>query len=896
LSTNDDERPETGPDETAVGKARPSSAREARASRAEGTLAPGTRAGRYLLLDRLGGGGGGVVYSAYDPQLERKVAIKLLRPDASVGDTATEGRARLLREGQAMAKLKHPNVLPVFDVGTLDHDGHSSVFVAMELVEGGTLRSWLGDNHRRPASEERGKQPRSRREVLEVMLAAGRGLAAAHAQGLVHRDFKPDNVLVDSDGRVYVTDFGIVRATGTRDALPSGPSPSDSLSTPLTRADAVVGTPAYMAPEQYRAEAVDARTDQFSFCVTLYEALTGERPFRGKTFEDLEQAACTGKLTPAARHAQIPAWLRRVVLRGLSVDPAARHADMAALLDALADDPTVRRRRVALVIAGVTACAGLAIGMVRYSSRNHELCRGAERKLEGVWDAQTRERLASAFRSVGVSPRLTASVSAALDGWAQKLVAMHVETCEATRVRAVQSEPVMALRMACLDGRLKELRSLTTLLVSADLETARKSLEAASRLTPIDGCADVAALSERVPPPSDPAVRREVERVRGRIAEARPLVELGRYEKGLQILDEVAQDASKIGYPPLRAEALVARGTALEASGRTKEARAVLEEGVSVAYGAHDDALVARAASSLSSVLGYWLALRSEGHVWNRLAGAAIERLGGADDLEIDRAWDEATVLTEEGSYAQSIAQSEHALKLAERLHGPESLEAAELHITLAGALDKLQRLDEARTHARRAVELFEKLLGPDHPKLVTALNSLGNLLDSEDHYVEAEAVFRRAIAIGEASLGPDHPQVAIVLANLSGVLLELHRYAEALPPAERALAIQEKKFGRDYTENISPLQTIGMALGLLHQPAEAVRVLERALRLCEAGEVAPFNLAGTRQLLAEALWEQGDHARARKLSTQARDAYRALGPAASAALPEVETWLKQHR
>ncbi|MBA2543935.1 MAG: serine/threonine protein kinase, partial [Deltaproteobacteria bacterium] len=235
-------------------------------------LERGTALGRYIVIDVLGEGGMGVVYSAYDPELDRKVAIKLLqaRPDSSAGSQGTSGQTWLLREAQAMARLSHPNVIAVHDVGTLS--GHR-VFIAMEQVDGVTLRVWLRD------------KVRPWREVIQIMTAAGTGLAAAHASGLVHRDFKPDNVLVDNNGRVRVMDFGLARLhpdeTGERldrqsDALIEARSP---LSAPLTIAGTVIGTPAYMAPEIGDGMLADARSDQFSFGVALYEALYRGRPF-----------------------------------------------------------------------------------------------------------------------------------------------------------------------------------------------------------------------------------------------------------------------------------------------------------------------------------------------------------------------------------------------------------------------------------------------------------------------------------------------------------------------------------------------------------------------------------------------------------------------------------------
>src|SRR5258708_23662444 len=231
----------------------------------------GLSLGRYIVLNKLGRGGMGVVYAAYDPELDRKVAVKLLRAEADTKSNARAAQARLLREAQAMARLSHPNVISVHDVGAL----RTQVFIAMEFVEGKTLTRWLKE------------KPLTPREIVQTFLQAGKGLAAAHAAGLVHRDFKPDNVLIGNDGRIQLLDFGFARAVedvvGYAPTLPpqvvaSGLSTPRQLEARLTRSGAFLGTPAYMAPEQLLRTTIDARADPFSFCVALYEALYGKRP------------------------------------------------------------------------------------------------------------------------------------------------------------------------------------------------------------------------------------------------------------------------------------------------------------------------------------------------------------------------------------------------------------------------------------------------------------------------------------------------------------------------------------------------------------------------------------------------------------------------------------------
>jgi tRNA A-37 threonylcarbamoyl transferase component Bud32 len=299
----------------------------------------GTRIGRYHVSDVLGRGSMGVVVSAYDPRLDRRVAIKLVTWRAN--QDREELRARLLREARAMAKIRHPNVISVHEVG--EHQGR--IFLAMEQVEGGTLRQALETLQL--------ERPGDWRAVVDLFVAAGRGLAAAHEAGIVHRDFKPENVLVDRDGRVLVGDFGLVGSH----AEPSAPD-AERLDR-LTRDDVVMGTPAYMAPEQYTGSLLDGRADQFAFCVALYEALYGIRPFAGATPREYARAIMRGEIRAPPADRQIPGWLHALLVRGLAADAADRHPSMKALLAELGADPSWewtfgrKTRAIALFAAGV---------------------------------------------------------------------------------------------------------------------------------------------------------------------------------------------------------------------------------------------------------------------------------------------------------------------------------------------------------------------------------------------------------------------------------------------------------------------------------------------------------------------------------------------------------------
>ncbi len=313
-------------------------------------LSIGDRVGRYLVLSTLGAGGMGMVFAAYDPQLDRKIALKVLR--TNLGANTADARKRLKREAQAIARLNHPNVVGVYDVGTTTSG--EDVYIAMEFVEGDTLTTWLK------------RYPRTWREILEVFAQAGRGLMAAHSVGLLHRDFKPDNVLVGSDGRVRVTDFGLARSLFGIDDSNRGPvtdgEPGKLIQVDLTATGTVLGTPRYMPPEQLQGPNIDARSDQFSFCVALYEALYNVHPLTGATSVAMLEHGTPAETPPA--DTRVPAKVGRAVMRGLAKDRSQRFAVMAELMTELAPPEPRPRMRFAAAVALMTLVLGGATAAV----------------------------------------------------------------------------------------------------------------------------------------------------------------------------------------------------------------------------------------------------------------------------------------------------------------------------------------------------------------------------------------------------------------------------------------------------------------------------------------------------------------------------------------------------
>jgi eukaryotic-like serine/threonine-protein kinase len=802
------------------------------------------RLGRYLVLERIGKGGMGVVVAAYDPELDRKLAIKLIRTDR---DDA-EAHARLLREAQAMAKLSHPNVVPVFDVGVV----HDRVFVAMELVRGETLAAWLRVGpHPWPA-------------VLERFIAAGRGLAAAHEAGIVHRDLKPANVLVSDAGRVQVTDFGLARAVGDepeRSTIDRPEREPSSLSQPLTRHGALMGTPTYMAPEQFMGRPADARSDQFAFCVSLYEGLYGELPFRGSSILELATATANGQLAePPARtrnRHKVPSWLRKVVIRGLRADPNERWDGMASLLAALGRDPTRTRRRW-LALAVVTA--GLGVGAWQYQVHRDARCAGTDAELAGIWDDARRTAVAAALRAAGPShaeatwPR----VQAGLDAYAQAWSTIRGESCRA-HVRGDLSAAAMELGLHCLVERRRDLQGVVAVLADADAGVAEHAVLAVSSLPALTSCADPWALPSELQPPADPATATAVEAQRQQLARAHAEVSAARYDAALAIADAVLTAASELGYRPLLAEAWLQRGQALAHVGAYEDAAAALQAAWQAALASRHDALAAAAAAEAITVVGRHLARVDEGLVWAGNAEAMLDRRGHDPQETAHYLYNLGNLHQRTGRYAEAEIALQRAAALWSEALGPEHFKVATAYTALGDAQARQGKLGESQAALTHALAIQEAALGPDHPVVGTSRGNLGNVYSDAGQYPEAQAQHERALAIHERTLGPAHPTVAISCTNLGVTLLMQGRLSEAEAQFRRAIAIRERAQGPAHPDLSDPVIDLGNVFFAQARYAEAEVEYRRALAidLAALGPEHP-SVAMTRVNLGAALWRLG--------------------------------------
>ncbi|MEX1361795.1 MAG: serine/threonine-protein kinase [Nannocystaceae bacterium] len=785
--------------------------------------------GHYVVIDRLGRGGMGTVLRAFDRELGRPVALKLLH--AHLSQLASD---RLRREARAMAKLSHPNVVQVYEVG----EAEGRVFVAMELVEGPTVAEWIE------------REPRAGwRECVDLFDQLGRGLAAAHEQGMIHRDFKPSNAIIDDKGRPRVLDFGLARLATNDAATSEGEPPretvedrallerdeSESMATPLTETGTVMGTPAYMAPEQSLAKAVDHRSDQYAFCISLWQALTGARPFRATDYAELLEAKLAGPPPWPSDAPAVPRRLVEALRRGLSAEPEQRWPSMEALLEQLRPPAVSRARsRIALGVAIAITGAGGSWAFGHYV-QTKDLCTGAEAKLEGIWDDARRQEVEAALLGTGLSyaPETWAYVEPRLSAYAQGWARAHAEACAATTVRGELSSEVMDLRMACLDERRSALRANVEVLASADATVVENAAALSAGLPELARCDDLEALRASVPPPDDAGTAAEVEALREHLQDLRAQQQAGRYAAALEVAEPVVAEAEALGYAPLLAEAVLRRGELRQAAGQYLEAEDDLRRAYTLAVEHRHDEVSIDAASSLMLVVGHHRAKPDQGRIWADTALSLARRSG--DDRKLATALDNLShVLSIQGDYEQSRVQAERAYRLLETIFEPDHPELARSMSTLGLAFSRLGQHEQAKLYVERALRLREDALGPNHPEVASGLVQLGNIFRELGDYESAKPYLERAYRLQRTLLGPDHPQAARALGHLCSALTSGGEYEAAKDCMERAQESLEKAFGLDHPATSSNLNNLGVLHIRLGQEEQARRYFERALEVDE--------------------------------------------------------------
>ncbi|MGB1012908.1 MAG: tetratricopeptide repeat protein [Nannocystaceae bacterium] len=1007
-------------------------------------LERGTIVDRYTVLEPIGRGAMGAVYTAYDPRLDRRVALKLmLAKPGYAGDV----RARLLREAQSLARLNHPNVVTVHDADSVG----DLVFLAMELVEGTNLTAWLG------------LRPRAREEILEVFLAAGRGLAAAHEAGLVHRDFKPDNVLVGDDGRVRVVDFGIAREAGgliqdrgEHDSAPGAnretsaspinlqtidpddafidtdevdiaerirnqlngepkrthalldtfsaaakppstgqpakqltddplrkssvyqhatddtepgqqreteappPPPDEYFEGPyntrredslersgtslaaarLTQTGALVGTPAYMAPEQHMGAGITAASDQFGFCVALYEALYGCHPYIFTNLIELTLAVLTGKIQPPPAGSDVPPRLRAALVKGMSVSPNERHPSMTALLESLHGDALKRRKRwLWTALAGSVAATALVAGGRQLGATNSP-CSGAERHLQGIWTQQTRDELRGLYLATGQPYAEQAWKNSAdtLDLYSAEWVAMRTQACEATHVHREQSPALLDRRMACLDRKLRGVAATAEILREARPSIILRAVEMVDALAPVADCADTDKLLQRKAPPT--GLRKQVrDNLEQTLARVQALITSGRYTEAAELAATLSTDAKAAGFPEVQTEAIYQLGRAQIDLALYTDAQSALAQALFLAERGSYDELRAVVLRELASVVGNYQRQYQAGEHQIRLAQAVGDRVSINIVEQAHARRILGTLLYRRGHLEDAVVELEAAVSMLEDVGDRGTLARASALNTLGALRDLGGNQEQALGHYQQARTLMEQRLGPEHPDVAKVLNNIAVIYKNQGHYQRAREYCQQTLRIRTRSLGADHPDIATSLLNLGNVYVLLGDVEQALAHHEGALAQYRRAFGEGSEEEALSLYNIGVtlhnsgkferAIGYYRRALElrrtsnddvalafpltglggalvelgnyddALAPLERALEIRTRKDVEPIDLAEIQFALARALCDgtseqtRATLLRARRVATAALEDYRAHRD--KNVVATIETWLKAH-
>ncbi len=838
---------------------------------------PGARIGRYIVLERLGAGGMGVVYAAIDPELGRRVAIKLLHPRLVQRgrERGADARSRLLREAQAMARLTHPNVITVHDVGTAG----AEVFIAMEFVDGVSLAGWL---------EQRA---RTWREIAGVFRDAARGLAAAHDAGLVHRDFKPENLMIGVDGRVRVLDFGIAR---DRDDAPEPASSQlssiadaqlrETLSSQishhsqdLTRTGALMGTPAYMSPEQHMGIGASAASDQFSLCVALYEALYGQRPFAGDNPMQLAIAVLDGSLRPPPKGARAPSYLFHAVLaRGLAVEPAERFPSMRELIAALSVDPVQRRRR-RWIAGGLTLT--LIAGAGGYAQHRRALaarCALAAAEIDAAWTDASRERIAAAFERDGREfaleslPRVEQTLADYVEGWRAGVAS----SCRATLLEGAQTEEEHVLRRRCYTHHLEEFAALVEILRDASGSEIIMGLDAAVELGATDQCEQLEALRAANQSLEDPERLAAVEAMRARFARVHALRISGRDdEEALRALEALAADAEALAYPPLLAEVQAELGDRL-IEAEPERGAALYRSSLEHAIASGQDRLAAWICLHMA-LMHFLVKDLSEADFWVSQGLAWTQRLSRSTYLEGELMMARAGVYSTQARYEEARAAGERGLQKIEEAFGAEHRNYA-LALTRTATIEwRAGKRERERAQRERALELLESIYGSSHPELADSLHNLGVTELQEENFERAEALVRRGLELRRERFGPRSRLYAESLLTVAELQSKAGRYDEAIATNERVLEIFREYYGEGHTQVAVAHNNLGTALSAAGRGEEALEHLERALELRSrdkvfAQMVVPlYNLADLYRQLAEERRCRGESDEAASLFTR---------------------------
>ena len=727
-----------------------------------------------------------------------------------------------------------------------------------------------------PARGRRGRRGRGARSY-GCGFDAAHGVVAAHAAGVIHRDLKPDNVLVRSDGRVQVTDFGLSAAG----AAEGGEAASGGDLT-LTESGTLLGTPAYMAPELLEGREGTIASDQFAFCISLWEALAGERPFAGDSVP-----ALIASLRGSPPRGTVPPALRRILSRGLDPDPARRFSSMSALAVALEGVLTrPRRTGVGLVAAGLIVAVAAVV--TRHSTvrvQRHPTCLLAEQRQRETWSAARRAAVQDAFGKTGLpyAARAFDLVDTAIAGRTRAWSAERAEACEAV-IDTPRPPPLFRTRLLCLDARTGELAAQIDVLALGGHESVDHASDLVAQLAPVTACAGVDAA--RAPCPACAATGAEATR-------ARALSESGRFAEAERVATAALATATGADLLEPRARLLMEQARAAESLGRLDDSERIMFEAALTAHRADNRALGAAAYGELAYVVGYLRSQPDDGERYARQAEALADVSVGplAERLASVR----GVIAARRGKLADAEREFRHAEGLARARLGPASPQRAKALGNVGNAVLHQGRVDEALPLEKEAYELLADALGEDHPDTFQALNSYGAALGQAEHYAEAVPLFERALAGYERTLGATHPRLGTAESNLAEADFGLMRYAEARIHFAAAAAVYERALGAVNPDRAAALAGVGQVDVATGACAAARAPLSEAVGICHKAACEPIDAATVEFLFAKALVCAGEPmARGVPHARRALALFRTQGHGAKKQIAEVEAWLRR--
>jgi eukaryotic-like serine/threonine-protein kinase len=753
-----------------------------------GELTIASKIGRYQIEHIVGTGGMGVVFAAHDPELGRQVAIKVLSTEREVAHT------RLLREAQAMARLSHSNVVTVHEVLKIG----DRAAIVMELVDGRDLADWLA------------KAQRGWREILDAFVQAARGLAAAHKAGMVHRDFKPANALIDRDGVVRVTDFGLVRAVPDAEPVAAG----DQHDVTLTQTGARIGTPAFMAPEQHEGGQVDARTDQWAFACALYGALYRQPPFAGETYAELANAVKLEKLRPEPATTKVPRAIRASIRRALSRDPADRFASMEDLIRALTPP---RRAWIGVgVVGGLAAVAAIgAVVLTGDDNTNTVSCDGLDAPFTATWNADRARVVSKQFASTGLGNAASAAdaFNTALDRYRGSWTTMRTRACTEARGGAI-SPDLLDRRMQCLDVRLAEIGVVVDAATVVDASTLNSVGGALGRVPDVTTCDEPI---DTMPRPTDTAARAAIARAETDLARASALSNLGRFDQARALAESATKVADQTGWAPLTGQALYEIAQAQGRVGNFDAALTSFERVAEAAARAGDDLMFARALIHRFNILAY-------------------------DSKRVDEAF-----------------AGRHYIELAVlRAHAPVA--RAMWLAMLASALQAQGKSQEALDTQIEATAMWRQIAAPDSIALSDCLNNEATYRIELGQLDEAQAILEKLLVTDAFKLGPGNPELARRHYNLAFIAQKRNDDDTALTRFEQAYAIRKAAGALNF---MTPY-ALAEQLEKVGRPGAAAPLFTEALDILDRTQKSSGDRVAIRYELGTVMTELGQLAEAR--------------------------------